>query len=277
MYSIQSVLLSITYHLFIYHLITYYPYQSITFYICTFSINPSIYPPILPSNLFICPLPIYMCVTSVHDHLCLVKLPMSPHWWLQPWSMACWVSISSSCFHEKTLGPLPCTFHYMIVESPDMCSAVPSRRPFAQSTELQEPPPPWAWVFFGFHCVLKALSTCLSSTSCRGLAHTCVKQLACLAPFCLPHWNPPTSWIIFKFEYVNVLSCCCRTAWVWTSVSVTCPLQIHTRQFYHSASLHLFNLPPRLDFQTSLRFFLFRMSYNWTQIVCNFFLSGSFT
>lgn len=142
MYSIQSVLLSITYHLFIYHLITYYPYQSITFYICTFSINPSIYPPILPSNLFICPLPIYMCVTSVHDHLCLVKLPMSPHWWLQPWSMACWVSISSSCFHEKTLGSLPCTFHYMIVESPDMCSAVPSRRPFAQSTELQEPPPP---------------------------------------------------------------------------------------------------------------------------------------
>lgn len=146
-----------------------------------------------------------------------------------------------------------------------------------RAQSFRNPPPPWAWVFFGFHCVLKALSTCLSSTSCRGLAHTCVKQLACLAPFCLPHWNPPTSWIIFKFEYVNVLSCCCRTAWVWTSVSVTCPLQIHTRQFYHSASLHLFNLPPRLDFQTSLRFFLFRMSYNWTQIVCNFFLSGSFT
>jgi len=95
--------------LFIYHLLylclIHPPSPSVHLFI-HLSINPSTHPFILSPNLSFCPLPIYMYVTSVHG-----KLPMSPHWWLQPWSTACWVSISSSCFHEEKPGSWPCTFH----------------------------------------------------------------------------------------------------------------------------------------------------------------------
>lgn len=252
-YSISSSIICQSLYIFISHI-------PIIFYICIYLIHPSI----RPSNLSICYINVYNFCTwpsmpceATHEPTLMTPTlvhGLLPWWesWLPGMPISCtctWLlslmahvqwwyigdlSLRAQCFQNISLG-LGSFFVF--------CFWLPP--------------------------CLKGWASLLSSTACCGVAHTCVTQLDCLAPFCLPHWNPSTSWMIFKFEYVNALSCCCKAAWVWTSVSVTCSRQKHTRQFHHSATLHLFNLPLRLDFQASLWFCLFRMLYNWTQIVCS--------
>lgn len=115
---------------------------------------------------------------------------MSPHWWLQPRSMACWAA------------PLP----------PGTLAALF----ISTNMTVESGTSHWAGAFWGGLGELFWLPLCLKALSTSlvlyGLPQGCSREY--LAPFCLPHWSPSTSWVIFKFEYINILSCCCEAAWV---------------------------------------------------------------